>query len=362
MTWACLSLLAAAFLIACPMTAVMRSLANRLGQLDQPGHRKIHTRPIPATGGVAIFLGLVLPMIALLAAAWAMPHEDWQRLYPPAAVYVPGVRQVTGGAAALLVALLALHVTGLIDDRRALGPYSKLAIQLLAAALLVVGFNVRVLTLLGPVTSALVSILWITAITNAFNFLDNMDGLSGGVAAICSTLFMTAAIVNGQWFVAGSLALLVGALLGFLVFNFPPATIFMGDAGSLVVGFTVAVFSVRITWFDSARDVRWWAVLTPLVVLAIPLYDFVSVTLLRMLQGKSPFVGDTQHFSHRLVRKGLSRRAAVMVIWACTLATGLGGIMLGRVEGWQAALIVAQTLAIVLVLGLLERTANTAEV
>jgi UDP-GlcNAc:undecaprenyl-phosphate GlcNAc-1-phosphate transferase len=356
MILACLSLLAIAFLISCPMTAVMRRLGSRLGQMDQPGERKIHTQPIPATGGVAIFVAIAAPMAAGLLTAWLVPDSAWASLYSHATDFLPGVREVSPLAATLVLALLALHVTGLVDDRKALGPYSKLLIQLAVAAVLVIGFKVRVLELLGPVASSAVTILWLVAITNAFNFLDNMDGLSGGVGAICGALFMSAALVNQQWFVAGCLALLVGALIGFLIFNFPPATIFMGDAGSLVVGFVLAFFSVRITYFNPADHLHWWGVFTPLLVLAIPLYDLLTVTLIRLAQGKSPLKGDTQHFSHRLVRRGLSRRAAVGIIWACTLATGLGGIMLARVEAWQAALVVAQTAAVLLVLAVLERT------
>jgi len=112
------------------------------------------------------------------------------------------------------------------------------------------------------------------------------------------------------------------------------------------------------TLYEPIRDdaAHWWAIFTPLVVLAIPLYDLVSVTAIRLSQGRSPFVGDTQHFSHRLVKRGLSRPAAVIVIYACTLATGLGGVMLGRIPGWAAALVVVQTLAILTVLALLERS------
>ncbi len=364
MITACLSLIAVAFVIACPMTAVMRRMGRRLGQMDNPGDRKIHTQPIPATGGIAIVAGIVVPMIGALAAINWLPNSVWSKFLPQAITYLDGARGVSGMALALLGAILALHITGLIDDRKALGPYSKLAIQLAVAAVLVIGFDVRLLVLLGPVGSCAVSIIWLVAITNAFNFLDNMDGLSGGVATICGSIFMAAAIVNEQWFVAAMLALLVGALLGFLVFNVHPASIFMGDAGSLVIGFMLALLSVRITYFHATEQPRvgWWAVLTPLVVLAIPLYDFTSVTLIRLAQGKSPFVGDKQHFSHRLVRKGLSRRAAVAVIWACTLATGIGGIMLSRVEAWQAALIVSQTAVILIVLALLERTENSSEI
>jgi len=211
--------------------------------------------------------------------------------------------------------------------------------------------------------SVAVTVLWFAAITNAFNFLDNMDGLSAGVATICAALLLACALLSGQWFVAGVLALLIGALLGFLAFNFPPASIFMGDGGSLVIGFLLAFGSVRVTYTDldtpAATSGGWWAVLTPLVVLAIPLYDLTSVTLIRLSQGRSPFVGDTQHFSHRLVQRGLTRSAAVIVIYAGTLAAGLGGVLLTQVtHAWQAGLIAAQTAVILIMLALLERGTN----
>ena len=352
----CLLLMAVGFALAWPLTAVMRTAGRRLGQMDRPGDRKVHDAPIPATGGVAIFAAVVGPLVAGLVAAWVVPAEVWRELWPPLVPHLEGVRAVTPLGAALAASLLGLHAVGLIDDRRALGPGAKLTAQLAAAAVLVIAFDIRLMEAAGGFVSGLVTILWLVAITNAFNFLDNMDGLAGGVAAICGGLFMAAALIGGQWFIAALLGLLVGALLGFLVFNFPPASIFMGDAGSMVVGFVLAVCAVRVTYYDPEAGTRWWAVFTPLVVLAIPLYDLTSVTLIRMAQGKSPFVGDTQHFSHRLARKGLSKPAAVGVIWACALATGLGGVMLGRLAGWQAALVVAQTLAILLVLALLERT------
>ncbi len=357
---ACFALIAVAFAIALPMTWLVRRAANRLGQFDRPGERKIHDRPIPSTGGVAIFAGFILPMLLGLLAVWAAPEAWWQRLLPDLVGQLPGIRAVTGTAMAFIAAVTALHVVGLIDDRFDLAPIKKLLVQVAAAGLLAVLFDVRLMEWAGAVPSIMLTVLWLVAITNAFNFLDNMDGLSGGVATICAGIFFAAALIGGQWFVAAVLALLIGSLLGFLVFNFPPATIFMGDGGSLLVGFVLAFCSVRVTYFDpDLTRTAWYAVFTPLVVLAIPLYDLTSVTLIRIAQGKSPLKGDTQHFSHRLVRKGLSRPAAVIVIYACTFATGLGGVMLGRVAGWQAALIVAQTLAILLVLALLERTAIT---
>lgn len=361
MTSLCLLLIAVGFAIACPMTALMRRLGTQWGALDHPGERKLHERPIPATGGVAIFAALVSPIAAGLLAAWVLPDAWWRDWAPPIAPHLEGIRAQTPMALGLLAGTTALHIVGLIDDRRNLGPMLKLAVQALAAIALVGLFDVRLLSLLGPVGSIAITVLWFLVITNAFNFLDNMDGLSAGVAAIGGGMLLAAALINGQWFVAAVLGLLVGGLLGFLVFNYPPAGIFMGDGGSLVVGFVTAFCAVRTTYYDPALSTHWWAVFTPVVVLAIPLYDLLSVTLIRISQGRSPFVGDTQHFSHRLVRKGLTRPAAVGVIWACTLATGLGGVMLGRLSGWQAALVIVQTLAVLSVLALLERTRNTAE-
>ncbi len=343
-----------------PLTWAARGAAIRLGQLDAPGHRKLHDRPIPAAGGVAIVAALIVPIAAALAIAWFAPAPGtWLDALPASiAVHLPGVREQTPVVGWLLAAVLLLHVTGLVDDRRNLGAMPKLVVQFIAAGIVVIFTGTRTLEMFGPVPSIALTMLWFVVITNAFNFLDNMDGLSGGVALICASILLAAALMGGQWFVAAVLGLLAGGLLGFLRFNFPPASIFMGDGGSLVVGFVLAFCSVRLTYIDMpATDPfrGWWAVFTPVVVLAVPLYDLTSVSLIRLAQGRSPFQGDTQHFSHRLVRRGLTRPAAVVVIYACTLATGLGGVLLGRVPAWAAALIVVQTLAILLVLALLER-------
>ena len=364
MPLACLMTITIGFLIAYPLTWLMRAVAVWTGQMDAPGERKIHDRPIPVTGGVAMFWAIVAPIVVLMAGAWWAADEWWGRLLPEAVDHLPGARAQTGMAIALVGCLAALHITGLIDDRKNLGPFGKLLVQVMAAGVLVIGFDVRLFEWWGLAPSIALTILWFVIVTNAFNFLDNMDGLSAGVATICASILLAVALLGGQWFVAALLGLAVGAMLGFLVFNFPPASIFMGDGGSLVIGFLIAFCSVRITYYapsvgEAFGGRGWWVVFTPLVVLAIPLYDLTSVTIIRLLQGKSPFKGDTQHFSHRLVKRGLTRPAAVIVIYACTLATGIGGVMLGRLtEAWQAALVIVQTLAVLLVLALLERATN----
>ena len=199
---------------------------------------------------------------------------------------------------------------------------------------------------------------WIVAITNAFNFLDNMDGLSAGVAAVATIAFFITAVSIGQWFVAASLAMLLGALVGFLCFNFPSASIFMGDSGSLVIGFILGVLTVRTTFLPRGADfgAGWYAVFAPVIVLALPLYDLIVVSVIRLSRGKSPFVGDTNHFSHRLVARGMSRRTAVLSLYLITAATSISAILLPHVQSTFAAMLIfAQTLLVLGVVALLEQ-------
>jgi UDP-GlcNAc:undecaprenyl-phosphate GlcNAc-1-phosphate transferase len=210
----------------------------------------------------------------------------------------------------------------------------------------------------GQTPSTVITMMWIVGITNAFNFLDNMDGLSAGVAAVCTTAFLVTAISIEQWFVAATLALLLGALLGFLFWNFPPAKIFMGDSGSLVIGFVLGVLTVRTTYLPPGQKFAagWYSVFAPVIVLALPLYDLVVVTIIRLARGKSPFVGDTNHFSHRLVARGMSRRTAVLCLYLITAATAVAAILLPHVQSaFGAILIFAQTLLVLGVVALLEQ-------
>jgi len=252
-----------------------------------------------------------------------------------------------------------------------MGPWVKLAIMAMPAAAVVLLFpETRLLEFLdrhvgGMWLSAAITILWFLVVTNAMNFMDNMDGLSAGVAAVAAACFMAGTMVHErpQWFVAACLALLIGSCLGFLAFNFPRAggaRIFMGDGGSVVLGFLLAFLTVRTTYYGhtgaggAAMAGGWYGVFMPLVVLAVPIYDFVSVISIRVAQGRPAFVGDTQHLSHRLVKQGLSKRAAVTVIYGLTAITGVSGIALGSLVPWQAVLVGVQTILILMVVALFE--------
>lgn len=369
-----LGLLVVSFGVSFAATAAMKRLAPRIGFVDKPGHRKIHHVPKPLGGGVAIFLAIALPMLAGLLLVHAVEIRPagqegiLARATEALAVHAPGIRHQSPLAAKLLLAMLLMHALGLRDDRRAMGPYSKLLIQLSIIAALVIGADLRALTVLdglglGRWPSVIVTVLWIAGITNALNFLDNMDGLSAGVAAVCTLAFLITALCIGQWFVATMLALLLGALVGFLCFNFNPASIFMGDSGSLLIGLVLGVLTIRTTYLPlgpggvpvSLAD-GWYSVLAPLLVLAVPLYDLTVVSVLRIRAGNSPFVGDTNHLSHRLVRRGMSRRTAVLCIWLITAATSAAAILLPHVQStFGAAAIFTQTLLILGVVMLLEQ-------
>ncbi len=356
-----------AFCISVPLTGAVRSMSRRLGALDTDaiaGQVKAAKRKVPNTGGVAIALSFLLPLVmlavgipVLMSAAW-LP-ESWRQ-------HLPGLLTRRPDLLWLLGSVAAIHLLGLVDDRRPLGPWVKLLFMLGLAAAVSYGTQTRTLTMLdgpagGPWLSLVITTLWITVVTNALNFLDNSDGLAAGVGTIVAGCLLAAALSTGQWFVAACLALLIGGMLGFLVFNFPPASIFMGDSGSLVVGFVLAFLSIRVTYAQSGdvgTSLQLHAVLTPLVVLAVPIYDFLSVTVIRLRAGRSPFVGDLNHLSHRLLRRGLSPREMLMAVYGFTAVTALGGISLMHTTASGALTIGIQTVLLLAVIALLEYTAG----
>lgn len=352
--------------ISLPATWIIVKLSHRLGALDSApidGQVKADTRSVPNTGGIAIAMGVLIPMIAALSVFSFLDPDSLPNLLDPIKEHIPGLKSQLPLGWSLIACVLGLHILGVIDDRKPMGPWLKLAIMLVPGALFSIFFDTRLMTMLdgyvgGPWLSILITVLWFTAIINAMNFIDNMDGLSGGIATIAGSLLLIAALLNGQWFVGAILALLVGSTLGFLVFNFPPAKVFMGDGGSLIIGLLLAFLTVRTTYMpidESGPSAgAWYAVLMPIVILAIPLYDFVSVTLIRLSQGKSPFVGDLQHFSHRIRERGLGSRSTILVIYALTLATGISGLLISRAEPWQAIVLGVQIFALISAIALFE--------
>jgi UDP-GlcNAc:undecaprenyl-phosphate GlcNAc-1-phosphate transferase len=292
-----LLILFSALILAVGVTPLFRGLAFRLGIVAMPAARKIHTRPMPLMGGVAIYLAFIVALFAL-----------GDRSY---------VRQVAG----ILLGATFCSFLGLWDDQRGLHALVKLAGQLIAAWALIIS-DVRVQLFASPIINALLTVLWVVGITNALNLLDNMDGLSGGIGATAASFFLLLAVMSGQYLVGALAAALVGACLGFLVYNINPASIFMGDAGSLFLGFTLAAVGIKLRFPANVTFVTW---MVPVTVLGLPVFDTTLVVISRLRRGLNPLTAaGKDHVSHRLVKMGLTQREAVLALYL--VCGGLGVI------------------------------------
>ena len=352
-----------ALLISAVATAAVRRLAPRLGLIDQPSDRKVHLTPTPLGGGIGIWLGVVVPLAAAQLAAWLLTRGSPPEWLPPELLPIfEGVAYRSERMWGVLAVGTVLAVMGLIDDRRNLPWLPRLIVQLAAAAALVLVFNVEATVFVPqPWIGRGLSILWILVLVNAFNFLDNMDGLSSGIGLIAAVLFavvMLAGTSEPRWLVGGALLVLAGSIAGFLFFhNWPPARIFMGDSGSYFIGLMLSTLTILGTFYEPGEGGR-HVILAPLCVLAVPLYDVGSVVLIRLSQGRSPFHPDKKHFSHRLVELGLKPPHAVLTIYLATLTTGLGALLLYRLPDWGSALIVIALIACVVAMVAILETAG----
>jgi UDP-GlcNAc:undecaprenyl-phosphate GlcNAc-1-phosphate transferase len=320
-----------AFALSVVGTWAMRTIAPRFGLIDHPAARKVHAVPKPLGGGVAIW-GSFVTTIALAYAAAGLVRSGFAGIdaWFPAAIreHIPGMISRLPLVVLLLSIATIVMVMGLLDDRRGLSYVLRLALEM-GLVMLLVWFGVR-FTLFPPLSnfwiSSLLTIGWVVGLTNAFNFLDNMDALAGGVAWISSALFCVLMGLTGDSFVAAFLLALMGSIGGFLCFNWPPATIFMGDAGSNFIGYMLGVITVLSTFTTPKLPAI--TIAAPLCVMAVPLYDSLTVILIRLREGRSPFLPDKSHFSHRLVALGMTPKQAVLTIYLVTLATGLGALLL----------------------------------
>ena len=353
-------LLAASCAASAVLTILSRRLAIRMDLVARPKADRYHQRIVALGGGIGIFATLAVAMLMAMAVALAMTRID--SLTPLAERVGLNPKDFLARChewGVLLLSMGILFAMGLYDDFKGLGPMLKLLVQFVVAIAAAYFADVRVEFFIhNRLATALMSAVWIVLLINVFNFLDNMDGATTGIAAIVSSILLVSAVQNGQILISALALVFIGTLLGFLLFNFPPATIFMGDAGSLVIGFLVAVLSLRTTYYQQTQTDPWYPVLVPLIALAVPLYDFISVTSLRLSQGKSPFVGDTQHFSHRLKRHGLTDRQTALTLYLATLCTGLGATFLTQVDLIGALLILAQTLMILGLVAIFESQAQ----
>jgi UDP-GlcNAc:undecaprenyl-phosphate GlcNAc-1-phosphate transferase len=350
------------------VTWLVRFYAPRWGLIDQPNAaRKVHTTPTPLGGGLGIWAGVVgafaLGQLALLLAdSSAISHLVPEFARP----HLAGLRQQAPQLWILLGGGTTLMLLGLWDDRRGLSWQVRLATQFAVATACVLLVPRMQLTAFLPWQwlTILLSVLWIVTLVNSFNFLDNMDALSGGIAAIASAMLAAVLLLapdpttnRPQLFVAGLLLVLLGGVLGFLYHNRPPARIFMGDAGSYFLGFLIAAATLLSTYAGYHSASR-HAILAPLCVMAVPLYDIATVMAIRLLNGKSPFQPDKNHFSHRLVDLGMTRPQAVATVHLTTATCGLGALLLHRVDAIGAALVMLMIGGILCLIGILEAAAR----
>ena len=371
MTWLLVGALLPSLLVSCLAALWIRGRAARWGLVDHPGQRKVHTTTTPLGGGIAIWLGVVVPLALGQVAIWTLQaaRADTSGTGVFATLPLPEivVRNLSGLAEQapklwlLVGAGTILMILGLVDDRRGLSWQARLAVEV-AIATLVVWSGWRVtLYIDSPWLTGALSVLWIVGLVNSFNMLDNMDGLSAGVAAIAAGMLAAVLLLapdpethGPQLFVAGFLLVLVGSLLGFLWHNRPPARLFMGDAGSYFIGFCLAVATIMATF--TGGNLPRHSILAPLCVLAVPLYDTLTVIAIRLRQGRSPFEADKNHFSHRLTALGMTKTQAVLTIYLTTATCGLGALLLYQVNVTGAAVIVLLVGCVLALVGVLETT------
>ncbi len=341
-----------AFWVSFLTTGLMRLIAPRIGLIDKPGARKVHLVPTPLGGGIGIWAGVVVPLLVaqILVHVWDADRPAWLPLelqqHLAGAVYRS--RELWG----ILGAATVLAIMGLVDDFRPLPWKPRMAIQLAVSTAVVVSGVRATIFVSNPWVGVLLSICWFVVLVNSFNFLDNMDGLSGGIALIVSMVFALMMLTkpgDPRWLVGGFFLIVAGSLVGFLCHNWSPARIFMGDSGSYFLGFSIASMTVLGTFY-SPMDRNQHVILAPFCVLAVPLYDICSVILIRLREGRSPFQPDKKHFSHRLVALGLTKVQAVLTVLLTTLTTGLLGLTLYAVTSWNAAIVVLACVGCVLLL------------
>jgi UDP-GlcNAc:undecaprenyl-phosphate GlcNAc-1-phosphate transferase len=312
----------AAFLLSLGLIPLNRWLSFKLGRVDKPREDRWHRKPTPKMGGIAIFFATLL---AILLAAWV--NGEWNNI-----------------SWGLLGGSVGVFLLGVYDDLKQITPPAKLLGLILAASLVVfLGYTTNFFTpkipdsILAQLPNILLTFVWLVGISNAINLLDNMDGLAGGISLIAAgflSYFFWRSGDLGSFYISMALT---GSLLGFLIYNFPPASIFMGDSGSLFLGFTLAVLAIARQ--PQASNV--FAVMgVPTLLFLLPILDTAFVTFTRLLRGQSPAQGGRDHTSHRLIAFGLTERQTLLVLYGVAILSGIAGIALETLDYWLSLVFV----------------------
>jgi UDP-GlcNAc:undecaprenyl-phosphate/decaprenyl-phosphate GlcNAc-1-phosphate transferase len=304
---------AVALLASLGLTIPVRQFALRYGMVDRPGPRKVHVKPIPLLGGIAIYLGFVLAIVLTLRGA---PQQ-----------------QIAG----ILAGATLLATVGLLDDGGMLHHQVKLFIGMPAGAcfLLASGIHAQLFSTFVPGTPGVIldgcfTVFWVVGITASFSILDHMDGLCAGIAAVAAAFFMISAAISKQTLVQTLGAATLGAALGFLRWNFNPAKIFMGDGGAMFLGFLMATLGLKVRPDAVGFPVSW---LVPILILGVPIFDTTMVSISRARRGLLPFTSPGKdHTAHRLSNLGLGHRGAVVTLYGLAVVFGCAGLLVPYVS------------------------------
>lgn len=314
---------AGSLLLSAAVTLIVREVARRGGYVAKPKLDRWHKRPTAMHGGVAIFL------VTVGLCLFALPNR-------PESIVIIGASSF-------------LFVVGLLDDILNIKPYHKLVGQLIGATV-VIGFGLRLPITGYELVDVWITVFWLVGITNAVNLLDNMDGLAAGIAAIAALSLAFGLAANGQTNETLFVSIFIGALLGFLIFNFNPASIFMGDSGSMFVGFLLASSVLLSSSGGRSRGI--FSILAvPVMILFVPIFDTTLVTVLRKLWGRRVSQGGRDHTSHRLVALGLSERTAVLMIYGFAICAGLLSLAVSRLQTTQSLALIALFTIILSIIG-----------
>lgn len=324
MVFACVGI-GLAVCLSLALTPAIRTLSIRKGFLDPPAQRKVHSSPIPRLGGIAVFLGVLAPLILLL----------------------PLDRSTQG----FLVGLAILAILGIVDDVRHLSAWTKLPVQTLAAWMLVVFGGTKILYLSVPFVDTWVvpewfgnifTVLCVIALVNAMNLIDGLDGLAAGIATIIFGAVAVLSLITDNHVSLIVSMTFAGATLGFLKYNWHPASIFMGDTGSMILGFGLAFACLTVT-FGQTHTMSTWV---PFGLVAMPIFDTVWSFSRRIFAGRSPFSPDKTHIHHQLLRAGLPHGKVVLILYGLTFLLCLQTVLLAYEKGHTLAVLTVVTLAL----------------
>jgi UDP-GlcNAc:undecaprenyl-phosphate GlcNAc-1-phosphate transferase len=337
----------ASFILTYALVPLVKRVAFRFNIMDEPNERKVHKKPKPRLGGLAIYTSFMTVILVNAVFMFLFGESTPVSIYLP---FIPAQIPLFLDASWKLFMILfggtIVLIVGVLDDIQGTGfSYRKKFLGQFIAVTIVMIAGVKTSFMPTPFLNYLITALWIVGITNSFNLLDNMDGLSPGIAVISSLVLAVITAAQGQFFSAMILCVYAGSTAGFLPYNFYPSKIFMGDAGSLFIGFLIGTLTITSSYVTT-QSASLLPVIVPVLSLSIPLYDTISVIIIRLKQRRSLFVGDKNHFSHRLLNLGMSERGAVLFIYLIAFCVGITATLVPVLPVWGSIVILLQAFII----------------